>query len=60
MRAENPPEVGLPQKSAPQIPLDDPEAAARYLVEMMPPAMRRELGPLLCQPDWADDEDMLL
>ena len=54
------------QKSALQIPLDDPEAAARYLVEIMPPAMRRDLGRLLCQrdwgddkPDWADDKDML-
>jgi hypothetical protein len=36
-----------PKKPAPQIPLDDPEAAARFLVEVMPPAMRRELGRLL-------------
>jgi hypothetical protein len=34
-------------KPAPQTPLHDPEAAALYLVEVMPPAMRRELGRLL-------------
>jgi len=35
-----------PEKPAPQIPLD-PEAAALALAEVMPPAMRRELGRLL-------------
>jgi hypothetical protein len=29
------------------IPIDDAEAAALYLAEIMPPAIRRELGRLL-------------
>jgi hypothetical protein len=41
------PKMVAPEKSAPQIPLDDQEAAARYLAEIMSPAMRRELGRLL-------------
>jgi hypothetical protein len=36
-----------PEKPAPQIPVDDAEAAALALAEMMSPAMRRELGRLL-------------
>jgi hypothetical protein len=35
-----------PEKPALQVPLD-PEAAALYLAEIMPPAARRELGRLL-------------
>jgi hypothetical protein len=37
----------VPGKAGPQIPIDDAEAAALYLSEIMPPAMRRELGRLL-------------
>jgi hypothetical protein len=37
----------LTPKLAPQIPVDDAEALALYLVEHVPPAMRRELGRLL-------------
>ena len=36
-----------PEKPAAQIPVDDPEAAALALAEIMSPAMRRELGWLL-------------
>jgi hypothetical protein len=38
-------------KPVPSIPLDDPEAAALALAEMMSPAMRRELGRLLVMAD---------
>lgn len=41
------PKPVAPKKAVPQIPVDDPEVAALYLVEAMPPAMRRELGRLL-------------
>jgi hypothetical protein len=37
----------VPKQPAPQIPLDDAEAAALYLVEVMSPAMRAQLGRLL-------------
>ena len=37
----------VPAKAEPQIPIDDAEAAALYLSEIMPPAIRRELGRLL-------------
>jgi hypothetical protein len=37
----------VPGKAGSQIPIDDAEAAALYLSEIMPPAMRRELGRLL-------------
>ncbi len=41
------PKQVAPKKPAAQIPLDDVEAAALYLVEIMPPGMRRELARLL-------------
>ena len=37
----------VPANTRPQIPIDDAEAAALYLAEIMPPAIRRELGRLL-------------
>jgi hypothetical protein len=36
-----------PEKPAPQIPIDDVEATALALAEMMSPAKRRELARLL-------------
>ena len=43
MRGQNSPESGHAEAGAAD-PLHDPEAAALYLVEVMLPAMRRELG----------------
>jgi hypothetical protein len=36
-----------PEKPAPPMPVNDPEAAALALAELLSPAMRRELGQLL-------------
>jgi hypothetical protein len=36
-----------PEKPAPQIPVDDAEALALFLVEHVPASTRRELGRLL-------------
>jgi hypothetical protein len=41
------PKPVAPKKPASQIPLDDVEAATLYLVEILPPGMRRELARLL-------------